>query len=70
MRVLREKMQEWIANGALMGWLIDPDKRIVEVYRPGRETEVLAGVDCVNGEGPVDGFVLDLSPVWNPSPGR
>jgi Uma2 family endonuclease len=28
-------MEEWIANGAQLGWLIDPERRAVEVYRTG-----------------------------------
>lgn len=64
--VLRKKMAEWIANGTQLGWLINPDIRTVEVYRPGREPEVLTAVDSVRGEGPVDGFVLDLRRIWNP----
>jgi len=32
--VLRAKMQEYIENGANLGWMIDPDARTVEVYRP------------------------------------
>ena len=36
------------------------------VYRPGREAEVLTGVDSVTGEGPVAGFELDLRGVWRP----
>ena len=66
MRVLREKILEWIANGAQLGWLIDPETKTVEVYRPGREPELLAGVDAVKGEGPVEGFTLDLLAVWDP----
>jgi Uma2 family endonuclease len=27
-RVLREKMEEWVANGAHLAWLIDPDARL------------------------------------------
>ena len=64
--VLRAKMQEYIANGAQLGWLIDPDSRSVEVYRPDREPELKADIESVEGEGPVDGFVLDLRTVWNP----
>lgn len=64
--VLRAKMREYIANGAKLGWLIDPDTRTVEVYRPDREPESLAGVDSLSGEGPVEGFVLDLRRVWDP----
>lgn len=64
--MLRDKMEEWLANGAQMAWLIDPEARTVEVYRPGVEAETLAGIFSVAGEGPVDGFVLDLAPVWDP----
>jgi Uma2 family endonuclease len=64
--VLRAKMAEWIANGAELGWLIDADERTVEVFRPGRESEVLRGQEVVDGEGPVAGFRLDLRRVWDP----
>ncbi len=63
---LRTKMQEYMANGARLGWLIDPDSRTVEVYRPERQPEVMSGVDSVVGEDCVEGFVLDLRAVWDP----
>ena len=61
---LQEKMRGWIANGCLLGWLIDPERKAVEVYRPGRPAEVLEGVSAVYGEGPVGGFVLELARIW------
>jgi Uma2 family endonuclease len=64
--VLRAKMQEWIDNGAELGWLIDPDRRAVEVFRPGRRPEILTEAESVTGEGPVTGFTLDLKAVWDP----
>jgi Uma2 family endonuclease len=69
LQLLRAKMREYIANGAQLGWLIDPEARSVEVYRPDREPELLTGVDSVSGEGPVSGFVLDLTRVWDPLAG-
>ena len=54
-------MEEYIANGVQLGWLIDPINHSVEIYRPGREPEFLNNPTTVSGEGPVDGFVLDLS---------
>ena len=66
MRTVREKMREYIANGAQLGWLIDPGTRTIEIYRPDRELEVLTGVETIAGEGPVEGFVLRLAPVWDP----
>jgi Uma2 family endonuclease len=57
---LRDKMQRYIAAGVLLAWLIDPIERSVTIYRPNREPELLASPSSVFGEGPVDGFVLDL----------
>jgi Uma2 family endonuclease len=66
LRTLREKMQEWIANGVQLGWLIDPERRAVEIYRPNREPEIRTNVDSINGDAPIQGFELDLRPVWDP----
>jgi Uma2 family endonuclease len=66
LRVLREKMREWLANGAQLAWLIDPETRTVEICRPNREPEVLANPESLAGEGLIDGFVLELRTVWDP----
>jgi Uma2 family endonuclease len=58
-----EKMQSWIANGAQLGWLVDPYQQQVLVYRPGRSPERITGKELA-GEGPVQGFVLNLARVW------
>jgi len=64
---LREKMKEWIGNGAQLGWLIDPETRSVEIYRPGRAQEILLDPPSVAGEDPVAGFVLLLGQrLWEP----
>ena len=64
MNKLREKLREYIANGARLGWLIDPKSRTVEVYRPGRAVEVLAQPATLSGEDVLPGFVLDLNKIW------
>jgi Uma2 family endonuclease len=61
---LQAKMRLWVANGAEVAWLVDPARKTVEVYRAGREAEVVAGGGAVEGDGPVAGFVLDLGRVW------
>lgn len=61
---VKAKMREWIENGATLGWLVDPDRRTVHIYRPGKEPEQLVGVDHIDGDGPVQGFRLELSRVW------
>ena len=62
----RAKMQEWIENGAELGWMIDPKAQSVTVYRSGREPEIRTGIDRLAGEGPVEGFILEFDPVWRP----
>ena len=59
-RPQREKMEEYIANGVQLGWLIDPIGHTVTIYRSGRDPEVLDNPSSVAGEGPVEGFVLNL----------
>ena len=65
-RVLRDKMEEWLANGAQLAWLIDADARTVEIYRPGYEAETRFNLSSLAGQGPIEGFTLDLVPVWDP----
>jgi Uma2 family endonuclease len=61
----KEKMAEWIANGVQLGWLIDGDRRTVYIYRAGRsEPEKRTGVKKLAGEGPIAGFVLELTDIW------
>ena len=64
--VLRRIMREWIDNGAQLAWLIDPERKAIEVYRPGNEIEMHIDIDSIAAPAPVDGFALDLRPVWNP----
>jgi len=64
LRPLMAKMTEWVKNGAELGWLIDPDRRTVTIYRPGRKREKLNNPTVVVGEGPVKGFRLELDEIW------
>lgn len=61
---LREKMEQWLANGVELAWLVDPSRKMVEIYRPGQKVEEQEAQTAVYGEGPVGGFVLELGKVW------
>jgi Uma2 family endonuclease len=60
---LREKMEEYRANGVRLGWLIDPQKQQVEIYRPGQDVEVLQSPTMLGGEDVLPGFTLDLNSI-------
>ena len=57
---LQAKMQEYIDNGARLGWLIDAETRQVEIYRPNQDVELLENPLALSGEDVLPGFVLDM----------
>ncbi len=61
---MQKRMGLWIANGVELAWLVDPHRKVVEIYRPGQAVEVQEGHTAVYGEGPVGGFVLELARIW------
>jgi Uma2 family endonuclease len=62
---LQAKMREYIENGAGLGWLIDRKNQRVEIYRRGRNVEVLDHPVSLSGEDVLPGFVLDLTEIWS-----
>ncbi|MEQ8536522.1 MAG: Uma2 family endonuclease [Coleofasciculus sp. D1-CHI-01] len=61
---LRNKMQEYIDNGTLLGLLIDRKNRNVYIYRPNQEPEILENPETVSGEPVLPGFVLRMAKIW------
>jgi Uma2 family endonuclease len=64
LKTTQEKMKEYIDNGVRLGILINRKSRQVEIYRPGKEVEVLDSPDTVSGEDVLKGFVLHLGMIW------
>ena len=62
--VLQAKMEEYIANGAQLGWLIDPQTRNVHIYRPNQEVEILQNPETISTNSILPGFTLDLKEIW------
>ena len=57
-------MEEYIENGAQLGWLIDPYKRRVYVYRPNAPMERFDQPESVSGDPVLPGFVLPVAGLW------
>jgi Uma2 family endonuclease len=64
LKTVQAKMQEYMDNGVRLGWLIDPSRNRVEIYRPGQEVEVLESPVSLSGEDVLPEFQLNLNPLW------
>jgi Uma2 family endonuclease len=58
---LQAKMEEFVACGASLGWLVDIDAKRAWVYRPGRPVEAIEGASILHGDPELPGFALDLA---------
>ncbi|NEQ22733.1 MAG: Uma2 family endonuclease [Microcoleus sp. SIO2G3] len=63
LKELQKKMQEYIANGTRLGWLIDRKNQRVEIYRQGQDVEIIKSPNTLSGEDVLPGFVLDLKDI-------
>ncbi len=64
LHVVQDKMQEYLDNGAKLGWLIDPERKRVYVYRPQAPLQELENPVTISGTPVLPGFVLDLREIW------
>jgi Uma2 family endonuclease len=67
---LQSKMLDYLVNGLRLGWLIDPQTPLVEIYRPNQDVETLnfsaeQTPPSLSGEAVLPGFILDLTPIFN-----
>lgn len=60
----QEKMQEYLANGARLGWLIDSIDKRVYIYRPNQPVETLDNPTELRGDSVLPGFVLAVRELW------
>jgi Uma2 family endonuclease len=61
---LQAKLQEYIDNGARLGFLIDRKNRTVHLYRPGQPPEILENPEVVIGDPELPGFALQMAKIW------
>jgi Uma2 family endonuclease len=62
---LRAKMSEYLAAGLLLGWLILPATKEVEIYTSGT-VDVLNSPEAMANDVALPGFKLELKSIWNP----
>ena len=61
---VRAKMQEYIENGARLGFLIDRAERRVYIYRPDTPVDERIEPSTVSGDPVLPGFELSMAEIW------
>jgi len=59
------KMEEYMDNGCLLAWLIDPKHKRVAIYRQGQPVEILENPQTLSGESVLPNFVLDIGTMFS-----
>jgi Uma2 family endonuclease len=67
LEALQRKMQEYLDNGAQLGWLIDPLTRCIHVYLPHSQPQILEAPRTISAEPVLPGLSLDLQGIWQPT---
>ncbi|URR34898.1 Uma2 family endonuclease [Thermosynechococcus sp. HN-54] len=62
---LQAKMQEYVDNGAQLGWLIDSETHQVYCYQLGQAMQLLEHPSHLSGEPVLPNFVMDLTLIWD-----
>jgi len=57
----QKKMEEWLENGARLGWLLFPNDEKAFIYRPGQSVEEVNDYNqSLSGEDVLPGFTFNL----------
>ena len=60
----QSKMMEYLNCGVKLGWLINPDRKQVEIYRQDRDKETLSNPSSLSGEDILPGSTIDLADIF------
>ena len=66
LKSLRTKIEEFLALGTRVGILINPEKRIIEIYRLGQDVEILQDGDILTVPDLLPGWEVAVSDLWSP----
>ena len=60
LKALQDKMQEYLASGLKLGWLINLQGEEIEVYRRNKPMKLIKLPASLSGEDILPGFILEL----------
>jgi hypothetical protein len=63
---LRRKIDQYLANGARLGWLLLPQERALAIWRTGQQgmAERLENANRLDGAELAEGLALELEEIW------
>ncbi len=61
---VQRKMEEYRECGVKLGWLIYPDETRVEIYRLGKDPEVLINPQSLSGEDLMPKLIVELNEIF------
>ena len=65
-REVHDKARMWLSHGVRLVWVVHPETRTVDVYRPDGDAATLSGQDVLDGLDVLPGFTCDVSAVFGP----
>ncbi|QCS50053.1 Uma2 family endonuclease [Picosynechococcus sp. PCC 11901] len=60
LKPLQNKMQEYLGSGLRLGWLINPQQKQVEIYRPNQTIQIVNLPATLSGEEVLPGLNISL----------
>jgi len=60
MKRLKAKMEEYVANGARLGWLLDPIDNRAFIYQPAEPVQEIDKPEILSGDPVLPGFRFDF----------
>ena len=67
-REMHDKAHMWLNHGVRLVWVVQPETRTVDVYRPDREIATLGEQDALDGLDVLPGFTCEVRAVFGPLP--
>jgi Uma2 family endonuclease len=59
-----DKLEEYFAIGTLMVWLVDPQRRKIQVFRSINQVEQLSGTEQLTGGQVLAGFAVNVADLF------
>ncbi len=65
-RAVHDKAHMWLNHGVRLVWVVQPQTRTVDVYRPDQSVVTVGDQDAFDGLDVLPGFACDVSAVFGP----